>query len=173
MAKRQFQVNNEEYEALAAAERATRNTYELKRRQAVRLYGSGIASADICEVVGCTERTIRAWVQRYQGGGIDGLRIAWNSDNALKLSRIERADLKEKVAQYQPDQVLSSAVRVERGSFWTVSDLRLVVEEWYGVSYRSDDSYVTLLHDCGLSYQRAERVYCSQPNAVIIADFEE
>ena len=76
-------------------------------------------------------------------------------------------------AQYQPDQVLSSAVRVERGSFWTVSDLRLVVEEWYGVSYRSDDSYVTLLHDCGLSYQRAERVYRSQPNAVIIADFEE
>ena len=173
MAKRQFQVTNEEYEALAAAERVTRNTYELKRLQAVRLYGSGLASESICEMVGCTERTIRAWVQRYQDGGIEGLRIAWNSDNALKLSRAERADLKEKLAQYRPDQVLSSEMRFEQGMFWTVSDLRLAVAQWYGVSYRSEDSYVNLLHECGLSYQRAERVYRSQPKAAVIADFEE
>lgn len=173
MAKRQFEINDEEYEALEAAERATRNTYELKRMQAVRLYGSGTASESICEMVGCAERTIRAWAKRYQGGGIEGLRIVWNSDNALKLSRAERADLKEKVRQYRPDQVLSSEARMERGSFWTASDLRLAVEQWYAVSYASDDSYVNLLHECGLSYQRAERVYRSQPNAAVIADFEE
>ena len=158
MAKRELQVNDEEYEALEAAEGATRQTYELKRLQAVRLNGSGMASADSCEGVGCQERTIGGWAQRYQKDGSDGLRIAWNRDNALKLSRAQGADLKEKVAQYRPDQVLSSEVHVEGGSFWTVSDLRLAVERWYGVRYRSADSYVTLLHEYGLSYQRAERV---------------
>lgn len=53
-----------------------------------------------------------------------------------------------------------------------VSDLRLVVQQWYQVSYRSEDSYLKLLHECGFSYQRAERVYRSRSTEQQIADFE-
>jgi hypothetical protein len=72
MAKRQIQVSKEEDEAVAAAERATRNTDELKRRQAVREYGSGLVRECRWARVGCLERTSRAWVHRYHEGGLKG-----------------------------------------------------------------------------------------------------
>ena len=61
---------------------------------------------------------------------------------------------------------------MERGAFWTVSDLQLVIQRWYGVTYRSETSYRQLLHACDLSYQKVGKVYRSQPGAVQLADFE-
>jgi hypothetical protein len=40
------------------------------------------------------------------------------------------------------------------------------------VSYQSEDSYLNLLHTCGLSYQQAERVYRSRPSEADFAQFE-
>ncbi|MEO8398104.1 MAG: hypothetical protein ABI700_34235, partial [Chloroflexota bacterium] len=53
-----------------------------------------------------------------------------------------------------------------------VSDLQVAVERWYAVVYRHADSYLTLLHESGLSYQRAAKVYRSQPSATAMAEFE-
>ena len=53
-----------------------------------------------------------------------------------------------------------------------MSDLQIVVNAWYEVVYRTADSYRTLLHECGLSYQRTEKVYRSRPDAQTVADFE-
>lgn len=92
--------------------------------------------------------------------------------NANKLTDDQRQDLLEKLAQYSPEQVIEPEVRVERGAFWTVSDLQIVVERWYGVTYRSPTSYRNLLHTSGLSYQKVAKVYRSQPGAVQLADFE-
>ena len=77
-----------------------------------------------------------------------------------------------KVQQYQPDQVLPSEVRVNRGTFWTVSDMRIGIERWYGVSWRSDNSYRTFLAQAGLSLQRTENSYRSRPDEQTIADIE-
>jgi len=90
----------------------------------------------------------------------------------LKLSRVQRADLKNRLDQYRPDQVITPELRISQGQFWTVSDVRLVVQRWYGVSYRCRDSYVVLLHECQFSQQQTGRVYRSQPAARIVADFE-
>ena len=68
--------------------------------------------------------------------------------------------------------MISPILRVERGEFWTVSDLRIVVERWFAVTYQSETSYRNLLHRCGLSYQKVERVYRSQPSAEQVAEFE-
>jgi transposase len=89
-----------------------------------------------------------------------------------KLTAEQRQDLLEKLNQYSPDEVISPDVRVAQGIFWTVSDLQSVVEKWYGVTYGSDTSYRNLLHASGLSYQKVEKVYRSQPGAVQLADFE-
>jgi transposase len=172
MAKRQFQLSESEQQVLQEAERQTRDAYELKRLQAVRLYGSGLPSKQIRQVVGCGERSIRQWSQRYRQAGLAGLKSAWQGENALKLSRAERSDLKRRVQQSQPDQVISAQVRISQGQFWTVSDLQIVVRQWYGVEYATRDSYQRLLQECGLSYQRTERVYRSQPDAQTMADFE-
>jgi transposase len=172
MAKRQFQLTDDERQALEQAERQTRDAYELRRLQAVRLYGSGVPTGDICAMIQCNDRCIRAWTQKYQQGGVEGLKSQWQGENALKLSREQRADLKQRLQQYHPDQVIAPEIRLSQGQFWTVSDLRIVVNAWYEVEYRTNDSYRNLLHECGLSYQHTEQVYRSRPDEQTVADFE-
>ncbi len=172
MAKRQFQLTDEARESLERAEQQTRDAYELRRLQALRLYGSGVATREIRRLVQCSERRIRDWAQKYQQAGVDGLKSHWQGKNALKLSREQRVDLKQRLQQYRPDQVIAPDIRISRGQFWTVRDLHIVVKAWYEVEYRTSDSYRTLLHECGLSYQRTDKVYRSRPDAQTVADFE-
>jgi transposase len=172
MAKRQFQMTDEEIQAFEQAERQTRDAYELRRLQAVRLYGSGVPTQEITRVVQCSDRRIREWAQKYRHQGLDGLKSRWQGENALKLGREQRADLKRRLHQYRPDQVIAADVRLSRGRFWTVSDLQIVVKTWYDVEYSTAGSYRRLLHEGGMSYQRTEQVYRSRPDAQTVADFE-
>jgi transposase len=145
---------------------------KIYRLQAVRLYGTEESVETIQKLVGCGPASPRQWAIEYQRGGLVALKSRWAVGNAQKLSDEQRQDLFEKLAQYSPVQVMAPDVRVERGNFWTVSDLEIVVEQWYGVRYRSPQSYRNLLHASGLSYQKVEKVYRSQPGAVQLANFE-
>jgi hypothetical protein len=73
MAKRQFQLTPEEIQAFEQAEGQTRDAYELRRLQAVRLYGSSVPTQDIMRVVQCSDRRIREWTHKYQQQGLSGL----------------------------------------------------------------------------------------------------
>lgn len=172
MAKRQIQLTEEEIAAFRQAEAQTRDVRELKRLQAVRLYGMGEAVDTIQKLVGCGPVSPAQWAMAYRRGGLEALQSRWAVANANKLSDEQRRDLFEKLEQSSPEQVIAPDVRVERGAFWTLSDLEIVVEQWYGVRYRSPQSYRNLLHASGLSYQKVEKVYRSQPGAVQRADFE-
>ena len=172
MAKRQFQLTEEEISAFRRAEDQTRDVRELKRLQAVRLYGMGEPVETIQKLVGCGPVSPAQWAIDYRRGGLSALKSRWAVGNANKLTDEQRQELFAKLEQYSPEQVIAPDVRVERGAFWTVSDLQIVVEQWYGVTYRSPTSYRTLLHASGLSYQKVEKVYRSQPGAAQLADFE-
>jgi transposase len=172
MAKRQFQLSEDALQQFRRAEQATRDVHELRRLQAVRLYGTGSAMASILDLLACSERSVHYWIQCYQLGGLAALASQWQGGNARKLSAHQTAELKERLHHYRPDQILPPTLRVSRGAFWTLSDLRLAVQQWFEVSYQSDDSYLKLLHDCGFSYQRTERVYRSRASDQQIADFE-
>ena len=77
-----------------------------------------------------------------------------------------------KIQQYRPEQLLGTEIRVRRGSFGTISDLRIGLQSWYGVTWRSDNSYRTLVAQAGLSLQRTENPYRSRPDDLTLADFE-
>jgi len=172
MAKRQFQLSEQEQQAIQEAERQTRDAYELKRLQGVRLYGSGLSSRQIRAIVGCGERSLRQWSRRYRQAGVAGLKSQWQGENALKLSRTQRSDLTQGLQQAQPDQVISTEMRISQGQFGTVSDLQIVVAQRYGVEYTTRDAYHALLKECGFSYQHPEKGYRSQTEARVVADFE-
>ncbi len=167
MAKRQFELSESEIQHFRQAEQQTRDVHELKRLQAVRLYGSGVRLSEILKVVTCGESSVRQWAQHYRQNGIEALRSHWQGANANKLTPEQRADLRERVQAYRPVDL-----HLSQGQFWTVSDLRVAVQQWYGVTYHSEDSYLQLLRRCGFSYQRAERVYRSRPNVQTVNDFE-
>ncbi|SRR5260221_4423600 len=173
MNNRQFKLSEEEQRTLKQREEATASVRELKRLQAVRLYGSGQGMAMVVEVVGGSSRSIQRWVQDYQEQGIAGLKPGWRGDNAKKLSDAQRAEIVQRLQQYQPDQLLSREVRLSHGEFWSVSDVQVAIKAWYGVAYRTNDSYRTLLYAAEFSYQRAEGVYRSKPSQADVAAFEE
>jgi transposase len=172
MAKRQFQLTETEQPAFEQAECQTRDAGELRRLQAVRLYGSGTPMSDIQRLLPVSDRRIREWSHKYRQAGRAGLKSQWQGENALKLSREQRVDLRQRLQPYRPDQVLAPERRLSQGQFWTVSDLQIVVTSWYAVEYRTPGSYRTLLHACGLSYQRTEKVDRSRPAAHTVAAFE-
>lgn len=167
MAKRQLQLTEAEIGQFRQAEAEARDVRELKRLQAIRLYGSGIQLRDIMDIVGAGESTIRQWAMAYRAQGVVGLRSRWQGNNAHKLTGEQRVLVKERLQQYRPVDL-----RLSEGFYWTVSDLRVAVEKWFGVIYQDETSYQTLLHNSGLSYQRTAKVYRSQPSAVAIVQFE-
>jgi len=167
MAKRHFELRADAIARFRQAEGQTRDRHELKRLQAVRLYGTGRSMSEIVNMLNCGESSVRQWVMRYTQDGLDGLRSRWQGGNANKLTPEQRADLRRRLHDDRPVDL-----HLSQGQFWTVSDLRVAVQQWYGVTYQSEDSYLHLLHTCGFSYQRAERVYRSRPNAQTVSDFE-
>ena len=173
MAHRQFTLTKQEIAELRQAANWTRDTEELKRLQAVRLYGEGQPMSDIIRLVDVAERSVLRWCAQYREAGLAGLASGRvGNQNAARLSREQRTDLKDKLRQYKPDQLLPADVRISKVEFWTVSDLRNAVQQWYGVTYQSDTSYRTLFKQCGYSLQRTERRYRSRPSDEEIADFE-
>jgi transposase len=167
MAQRQVKLTAAEIGRFRQAEAQTRDVHELKRLQAIRLYGSSVPLSDIKDIVGAGESTIRQWAMAYRAEGIAGLRSKWQGKNANKLTDEQRQQIKERVQQYRPADLHLSA-----GEYWTVSDLRLAVEQWFGVVYADETSYQTLLHQSGFSYQRTSKVYRSRPNEATLANFE-
>jgi putative transposase len=165
-------LNEQEQAAFRQAEERTSDSREVKRLEAVRLYGSGYAVEIIQEATGCSGRSLLEWCQAYRNDGLEGLKSHWQGNNALKLSRVQRADLSERLRRYRPDQVISPDVRISQGQFWTVSDLKIVVQDWYEVSYQSAGSYRSLLHESRFSQQQVQNQYRSRPDECVIADFE-
>ena len=134
MAKRQFVLDEAEQNELRRVEGQAQDARELKCLQAVRLYGSGYAVSDILELTGCSWRALMDWCAAYRADGPSGLKSKWQGENALKLSRAQRADLKARLDAYRPGPVLEAELRIKQGQFWTVSDVVIAIERWYGVS---------------------------------------
>lgn len=172
MSKRRFELNEQALTELWLAYDNAEDPRERERLQAVRLYGQGRPMADIEAIIGCDKRSVLRWCAKYQAQGVTGLASQWQGGNNAKLTGEQRAAVKEKLHQYRPDQVLPPDVRISQGAYWTVSDLKLAVQQWYGVSWQSDTSYRTLLHECGFSLQRPAKVYRQRPDEQTVADFE-
>jgi transposase len=172
MAKRQFILTEPEINELRRAEGQTEDVQELRRLQAVRLYGEGKPVQEILNMVGGSWRSLMDWCQRYRAEGIAGLASKHQGQNAAKITRQQRRDLGEKLRQYRPDQVIPAEIRISQGQFWTISDLKIMVKEWYGVTYQSETSYRNLLHTSRFSQQKPESRYRHRPDDLTVAEFE-
>src|SRR5579863_3504457 len=122
MNNREFKLSEAEQRAIQQGEGETTEVRELRRLEAVRLYGSGQAMSGVVNVVGSSSRTVQGWVQAYQESGMAGLKPGWQGGNAKKLSDAQWAEIVQRLQQYQPDQLLSNEVRTSQGQFWTGSD---------------------------------------------------
>ncbi len=172
MPERKFKLNDQQVGALWRAYDACREGETRTRYQAVRLYGTAHALQTIREVTGCSESSLRAWVRTYRTDGLNGLADHRSGGNSAKLTPDQRQELEARLQQFTPHQLLGAHTHSATGQFWTVEDLQDVLRRWYGVEYQSRVSYYNLLHACGFSYQRTEKVFKSQRPAELAA-FQE
>lgn len=172
MKHRQFNLSEEAIRDIEERERETREALELRRLQGVRMYGSGMSMTLIERVTGAARRTVADWVKAYQKMGIEGLKPGWKGGNHRKLSGEKRVELGQRLQQMTPRQALSGQTHLQTDTFWTVETVAAVIEQWYGVRYRSRESYRLVLIEAGFSFQQPEGIYRSRPSEVVIADFE-
>ncbi len=142
------------------------------RYQAVRLYGTGYPLQTVTDATGCSISRLREWVRAYRQAGREALSDHRVGGNASKLTPDQRREVEARLQQFTPQQILGAQVHSPSGQFWTVEDLQAALHRWYGVEYQSRVSYYNLLHACGFSYQRTEKVFKSQRPAEIAA-FQE
>jgi len=172
MAKRKFRLTTEEQKELQRAYRTCKDAGTRTRYQAVRLYGEGYTEAEIEQISGCSRTSLLEWCRAYRADRLQGLVDQRVGGNRAKLSKLQIEEVQQMLHQYTPQERLGSRASTSDGQFWTVEDLALVVRERYGVEYRNRTSYNRLLHLCGFSYQKTEKVFKSR-SATKVADFEE
>ena len=172
MAKRKFTITTTEVTQLKAAYQQSKDATYSKKLLAVRLYGTGHSTPSILDLIGCSRTSLMEWVQRYQQNGLGGLKDQRRGGNHCKLTPAEKATIKSQVSQYRPRQLLGKECATSSGAYWTAADLKLLIYQKYAVIYKSPASYWALLTECGLSYQRTEKIFKSK-SALKQADFEE
>jgi transposase len=93
MAKREFQLSEEQQGDLRQAYESTNNVEERRRLQAVRLYGEGWGVSDIQSITGCGYRSLLRWCRDYMACGVAGLKDGWVGGNWAKLTKEQRAEM--------------------------------------------------------------------------------
>ncbi len=142
------------------------------RYQAVRLYGSGYPLAEVMQITGCSRTSLLEWCRAYRHYGVAGLVDQRNGGNSAKLSASELERLANQLHQYKPNQLFAAGEYTGNGEFWQVADVAQLLQRQYGVSYKSPNSYRTVLKRCGLSCQRPAQQYQSRSETKVMA-FDE
>lgn len=129
---------------------------ETDGRVACRLLGvanalDGMSREQAARQAGMDRQTLRDWVIRFNAQGVEGLsdrprsgRPAWLDDGQLATLRA--------VVLRGPDPERDGV------STWRAKDLCRIVEARFGVSY-TENGMLRLLHDLGLSWQKARPVH--------------
>jgi transposase len=172
MAKRKFTLKEAERKELLRAYRTCKNAAARTRYQAVRLYGEGYPVEEIEQITGCSRTSLMEWCRAYREDHSQGLVDKRAGGNRAKLRQLQIEQLQRMLYQYTPQERLGPRANTADGQFWSVEDLVLIVREQYGVEYQSRTSYRHLLHQCGFSYQKTQKVFKSRREAKV-ADFEE
>ena len=172
MRTRTFKLSENQIQALQVAYLHSKDGATRTRYQAVRLYGSGYAVAEILTICGCSLRRLLAWCQAYRSEGIAGLIDQRLGGNRARLLPLEIETLSELLHRTTPAQLLGADGSHGDGAHWRVADLAQVVLDKFGVRYQSVTSYRTLFARCDFSYQRATKQYKSH-HAFKVMEFEE
>lgn len=162
MAKRRFELNEQQNKELQRAYTQAKDSSTRTRLQAVRLYGRGYPVAEILEITDSNRTSLMEWCRKFRQSGVAGLEEHRGGPVRAKLKPEQVTELGEKLRQYRPYDLFGPEAHTASGQHWSVEDLVRAVQRWYGVSWKNRASYHHLFVRCGYSYQRTEKVYKSR-----------
>ena len=135
----------------------TSDVRELKRALSVKLREGGMPTEAVGEVLHLPPRTVRAWCQRYEREGVEGLRVKYRGSESY-LSVEQRQEIEDWLGAQETI---------------TVEEVRDEIEARYGIVYQSKQSYYDLMDARGLSYHRTEKDNPNRDEGQVLARREE
>jgi transposase len=94
----------------------------IQRLEAIYLRAQGKTPPEIASILGCTPKTVRNWIKRFNAGGPDALKYKHTGGRTAKLDSEQEAALLLFLKQDRPD-----------GRRWTLKALAEKLFEEYGV----------------------------------------
>jgi transposase len=135
----------QERDSLETLREAVRRASDADERDRIRMVmhaKQGETGTSIAQRLGYTDRAVRKWIQRYNAGGLAGLKDRPRSGRPRHLDATKDEEVRQRLdAGAQP----GDSVCALRGE-----DVRRILEEEFGVSYSLSGTYV-VLHRLGYS----------------------
>lgn len=128
--------------------------YIRRRLKAIRLLHQGNSRIEVCQQVGCSYDTLTSWLRKYLQDGLKALVSPIRHQKPSRLKLEQQQQLKEMILTQRPTDY-----GIER-QMWTGAILSEVIARRFEVKLKDSRIY-ELLHELGLSYQRAHRDYAN------------
>ena len=128
--------------------------YIRHRLSAIRLLHQGSSRLEVCEQVGCSYDTLTSWLRKYLQGGLKALASPIEHQKLSRLTSEQQQQLKAIILTQLPTDY-----GIER-QMWTGAIISKVIAQRFKVQLKDSRIY-ELLHELGLSYQRAHRDYAN------------
>lgn len=126
---------------------------EVKRAVSVKMGLSGLAPAQICQCLQVSPQYVSKWKGVYEAEGVAALGLRYRGSEGY-LSVEQQGAIAEWIGRHET---------------LTVAEVRDYVEESFGVTYQSKQSYYTLLEAGGMSYHRSEKANPKHDSAQVLA----
>ena len=115
---------------------------ELKRAIAVRMALSGKLYYEISKMLGVSEFFVGYWKKIFKTQGIEGIKLGYKGSSGYLTKR-------------QTDVVVEWLKNKES---WNLEELVTYVEQEFGVSYKSKQSYYELLAAANISWKKTQKI---------------
>lgn len=135
-------LTTEEIVLLKQHFRKSQKTLIRDRAQALLSIHNGFSIYQTSTLLLRSENTVRDWVKTFHRGRISSIFPCYKGDNAAKLTREQKEQLKEVLSKPPSDYGIPK-------EFWDISTLKTYIKAEFGMEYESDESYrlIFLLHN--------------------------
>jgi putative transposase len=115
---------------------------ELKRAIAVRMALSGKLYYEISKMLGVSEFFVGYWKKIFKSQGVEGIKLGYKGSQGYLTER-------------QTDVVVEWLKNKE---YWNLDELVTYVEQEFGVTYKSKQSYYELFDRGNISWKKTQKV---------------
>src|SRR4030042_3560354 len=118
MAKRKFQLTEEQVQELRQAHAQCKDGPTRSRLLAVRLYGTNYSAEEVREIAGCSQSSLMGWCRKYRKSGVSTLEDHREGGNRARLTKPEIEDLRTRLHEYTPRALFVPHTATLDGQFW-------------------------------------------------------
>lgn len=149
--KHKIRFSESEKSILLEFFQTTKNLRARIRANGVLLRIKGYTLAEIADILGKTETTIRNWTQSFKKQGAKGFVPKIQFGNNHTLSRKQKEEIKTIIKGKKPHEL---NLLKTKARFWNVPLLKQYVKKYFYLEYQSDRSYQRLFGYCGFSFHK-------------------